>query len=80
MKTTMIHARIDPDIKLKVEAIFKQLGLTTTEAIRLFYQQVAFQNGIPFDLSVPNKTTQKAIEDARKGNLLHFDLNALKDV
>ncbi len=35
-KTEMIRARITPELKTEAEAIFKKLGLSTTEAITLF--------------------------------------------
>lgn len=75
MKTTMIHARIDPKTKDHVETIFRQLGMTTTQAIRLFYQQVVIRNGMPFDINVPNQVTQKAIEASRLGHLETFDFD-----
>ena len=62
-KTAMIRARIEPELKDEVEEIFKELGLTTTEAITLFYRQVKTQKGIPFKLRIPNKVT---LETAKK--------------
>jgi len=62
-KSSTIRARIEPDLKGKAEHIFKKLGLTTTQAITLFYKQVELKNGLPFDVSIPNKTTLKTFED-----------------
>ena len=39
-KSSTIRARIEPDLKNKAEHIFRKLGLTTTQAITLFYKQV----------------------------------------
>jgi antitoxin component of RelBE/YafQ-DinJ toxin-antitoxin module len=39
-KTSTIRARIEPDLKGKAEQILEQLGLTTTQAITLFYKQL----------------------------------------
>ena len=64
-KTAVISARIDPDLKRKAEQIFEELGLTTTQAITLFYKQVEFQQGIPFTVRIPNKITLRALEEAR---------------
>lgn len=44
----MIRVRITPDLKAKVEAILKKLGLSTTEAITLFYSQVKLHKRIAF--------------------------------
>ena len=66
-KSAMIRARTTPDIKNAAELIFSQLGLSATDAINMFYHQVALKRGIPFDVKLPNATTRKTIEDARNG-------------
>ncbi len=65
-KTAMIRARIEPKLKDDVEYIFKKLGIATTEAISLFYNQIKLRRGIPFEINVPNETTRKAIKSAEK--------------
>ena len=62
-KTSTIRARIEPDLKGKAEHIFKQLGLTTTQAITLFYKQVELTNGLPFNVAIPNATTLKTFSN-----------------
>lgn len=74
MKTAAVHSRIQPDIKEKAENILHRLGLSPTEAIRMFYTQIALRNGLPFDVSIPNNETVQALEDSRAGrNLERFD-------
>jgi DNA-damage-inducible protein J len=63
-KTEIIRARIEPDLKHDAEEIFKKLGLSSSQAIVLFYQQVITSRGLPFDLKIPNETTQNAIIDS----------------
>lgn len=66
----MIRARIKEDLKEDVNKVFDKLGLTTTEAITLFYKQIKLNNGLPFDVKIPNKTTRKTmIETDKKKNL-----------
>jgi len=73
-KTSTISARIDPELKNKVDQVFKDLGLTAAQAITLFYKQVEFQQGLPFSVRLPNETTLKALEDARlRRNLKSLD-------
>jgi DNA-damage-inducible protein J len=73
MKTAAIHSRIEPETKLKAEGILRKLGLSPTEAIRLFYTQITLQNGLPFSISIPNAETVQALEDSRSGrNLTTF--------
>jgi len=52
-RTAMIHARIEPDLKSDVEGVFHNLGLTTTEAIKLFFRQVQMRKGLPFAVAIP---------------------------
>ena len=66
-KTAMIRARVEPELKEQAEGLFSALGLSTSQAITLFYKRVVDHEGIPFELRIPNATTRKAIEDARKG-------------
>jgi DNA-damage-inducible protein J len=60
--------------------VLHRLGLTPTEAIRLFYQQVTLHRGLPFPVRIPNATTRKAMEEARRGrHLTHWpELEAAK--
>ncbi len=64
MQESVVRARTSVKIKKQTEKIFKKLGLTSSQAIRLFYQQVALHNGLPFDVRIPNEETIKAIKDA----------------
>jgi len=78
-KTAVITARIEPGLKESVEQVFKQLGLTTTQAITLFLRQVELQQGLPFNLKVPNATTQAALREAqeRRNLTTYTDANDL---
>lgn len=69
-KTSTIRARIEPELKEKAEHIFHQLGLTTTQAITLFYRQVELRKGLPFDVSLPNDVTRRTFEDTDSGRNL----------
>jgi DNA-damage-inducible protein J len=74
MKTSTISARIDPDLKNKVERVFRELGLTSSQAITLFYKQVELQQGLPFVVKIPNDVTMEALENARtRSNLENFN-------
>jgi DNA-damage-inducible protein J len=79
-KTEMIRARVEPDLKQAAESVLKELGLTPTEAITLFYKQVTLKHGLPFAVELPNAETRAAMQDAIDGrNLTEWeDLEALK--
>ena len=73
-KSAMIRARVDPQLKDEVEDLFAQLGLSTTEAITLFYRQVKLNRGLPFDVRIPNVVTQRTFAETEVGeNLVHCD-------
>ena len=76
MKTTTVRARIKPKLKHDVEAVLGQLGLSFSEAIELFLIQVKLNNGIPFEIKIPNKVTLKTFEDTNKGKNLKRYKNA----
>lgn len=72
-KDATVRARIDPTLKAQVEHLFEELGLSTTEAITLFYRQVMLKKGLPFSVVVPDETTQSVFEDTDAGkNLVRF--------
>ncbi len=74
MKTSTISARIDPSLKQQTERIFKELGLTSSQAITLFYKQVELHRGLPFVVRIPNDATIQALDDAKaRNNLESFD-------
>ena len=64
-QTDRIQTRIDPSLKEATEAIFAQIGLSSGEAIRLFYKQVLLHDGLPFPLKVPNEASLKALKEAQ---------------
>jgi DNA-damage-inducible protein J len=66
-KTAVIHARIEPDTKREAERLLKKLGMSPTEAIRLFYRQICLRGGLPFPVLVPNALTEKILDDSAKG-------------
>lgn len=79
-KSAMIRARVEPALKSQAEGVLGRLGLTPTEAIRLFYTQVTLHKGLPFPVRVPNAATRKAMREvAARRNLEAWpDLSALK--
>ncbi|MCB2206416.1 type II toxin-antitoxin system RelB/DinJ family antitoxin [bacterium] len=66
-KTSMVRARIEPDLKTDAELVFRQLGLSATQAITLFYKQVVLRGGLPFDIEIPRNTTQKTFDETDAG-------------
>ena len=80
-KSAMIRARIEEKLKVDVGKVFEKLGLSTTEAITLFYRQIKLHNGLPFNVKIPNKTTKQTFtETDKKKNLVKAeDVESLFD-
>ncbi|MBL7163795.1 MAG: type II toxin-antitoxin system RelB/DinJ family antitoxin [Anaerolineales bacterium] len=78
-KTSVISARINPELKNNVEQVFQELGLTATQAITMFYKQVELQRGLPFIVKIPNDVTSQALREARSRYDLE-DFNTVEDL
>ena len=54
MSDTMVRARVDPELKDETDKIFSELGISTTDAIRMFLSQVKLRRGLPFSVGLPS--------------------------
>ena len=79
MLTTDVRCRIDPKTKEEASEVIEAMGLTVSDAIRLFLKRVATDGAIPFELRAPNARTIAAIAEleAPKGRA---KLKKYKDV
>ena len=75
-KSAMVRARLKPELKEHAESVFQRLGLSTTQAITLFYKQVELSGGLPFELKIPTETTKQTLNTTDAGN----DLILCEDV
>jgi DNA-damage-inducible protein J len=64
-KAAMIRARVESELKQEAESVLKRLGLSASDAIRLFYRQVVLQQRLPFQVQITNPDTLEAIDDIR---------------
>ena len=78
-KTAYIAARIEPKLKKSAEGVLAKLGVSTTEAITIFMQQVVLRKGLPFDVRIPNAETRAAFAEIEAGGGERFD-GATKDM
>ena len=64
-KSDFISIRISPELKSRVEILFKEMGLTTSDAVSMFFAQVANRGEIPFTIKAktPNSRTLAAMQE-----------------
>ena len=66
-KSDYLNARIEPELKAEAEQVFAHLGMTSSQAITMFYRQVTLRHGLPFDVCLPNATTAAALAEVYAG-------------
>lgn len=55
-KTDTLHIRVEPRVKAIAEKTLNDLGLSITDAINVFLNQVILNQGIPFKIENQNTT------------------------
>jgi len=75
-ETTSI--KLDVEIKNRAKEIFQELGITMGEAVNIFLSQVVLHKGLPFEVKIPNKDTQKAIEESING--INMETTTIEDM
>ena len=78
-KTSDIRARIEDDLKAEGEQILKQLGMNTSDALTLFWNQLVLQKGLPFDVKIPNTETVAALREPRGKAKRYPNAKAMRD-
>ena len=63
--TAMLHVRLDEDVKNQATETLATMGLSVSEAVRVFLKRVVAEQAFPFPLTVPNAATRAAMEEAR---------------
>ena len=63
--SSMLHVRLDDDLKAQGNAVLEAIGLSASEAVRLFYKRVVAEQAFPLELKVPNAETRAAMQEAR---------------
>jgi DNA-damage-inducible protein J len=87
MATKNLQVRLDENLKRKAEAVFKEIGIDTPTAIRVFFAKVAHTGGIPFLLERSDTYTPKELRkldqlaaNARRGKGLSKSFSSVGDL
>lgn len=62
--TTMVHVRVDEQIKIQATETLAAMGLSVSDAVRVFLMRVVAEQQMPFALKVPNAETRAAMAEA----------------
>ena len=62
--TTMVHVRIDEKIKEEATRTLGAMGLSISDAVRVFLMRVVAEKQMPFPIKVPNDDTRVAMAEA----------------
>jgi DNA-damage-inducible protein J len=65
-QTSMLHIRVEDDIKEQATVALTSMGLSVSDAVRLFLRRVVIEQAFPLELKVPNAETLVAMEESRK--------------
>ncbi len=65
MTTTMVHVRVNDEIKAQAAEALEAMGFTISDAIRLFLKRVVIEQAMPIELKVPNAETRAAMAESR---------------
>lgn len=67
--TTMVHVRVDEQIKEDAAATLAAMGLSVSDAVRMMLVRVAREKALPFDAHIPNAETIAAMAASRRGEV-----------
>lgn len=63
-QSSMLHVRVDDDTKEKATEALNAMGLSVSDAVRLFLRRVVIDQAFPLELKVPNAETRAAMAEA----------------
>ena len=70
---TVVHTRIDAQVKEQAAKVLAEMGLSISDAIRLRLVRVAAEKALPFEVGKPNAETRAAIAELEEGGGRSFD-------
>ena len=62
--TAMVHVRVDEQVKAQATETLAAMGLSVSDAVRVFLMRVVAEKQLPFMLKLPNVETRAAMTEA----------------
>ena len=63
--STMLHVRVDEEVKTQASEALASMGLSVSDAVRILLKRVVNDQAFPLELKVPNAQTRAAMKEAR---------------
>ena len=63
-RSSMLHVRMDNELKRRATEALAAMGLTASQAVRLLFHRIAVEQAFPLELKVPNAETRAAMAEA----------------
>ena len=61
--SSMLHVRMDTEMKRKATTALAAMGMTASQAVRLLFHRIAVDQAFPLELKVPNAQTRQAMAE-----------------
>ncbi len=61
--SSMLHVRLDNELKAKATEALAAMGLSASDAVRLLFHRIVADQAFPLELKVPNAETRAALEE-----------------
>ncbi len=65
-QSSMLHVRMDSELKQKAIETLAAMGLSASDAVRLLFHRIAADQAFPLELKVPNAQTQRAMAESEE--------------
>ncbi len=86
MATSLLQVRVEDSLKDQAAAVFENLGIDTSTAVRMFLKRAVMENGIPFKMTLPKspylaergyRAMLELSESAEKNGLSNMSLDEI---
>ena len=69
--TSMLHVRMDDELRARALAALGAIGLTGSDAVRMLFTRIVADQAFPLELKVPNAASRDAIAEVEAMIALH---------
>ena len=70
---------LDQETKAQAKELFKKFNISLSDAVNLFLSQSVLEQGLPFQVKIPNAETIKAMQEVENGETETITFEQLKE-